>query len=110
MLRKPFSQYENGKSSSLLKYKEMIDVDALVIAVDSWKYSCALPSKDILVATKKQRSIFVKKGDVVTIAMVPYNMKKLQEKRRNTPRYKILCVRRDVVWEDIVKLYIGDWR
>jgi len=95
MLRQPSSLYEAGKSNALLKYKVVMDAEALVTRLDNNKCICTLPSKDGIVV-KKRRSLHVKIGDVVSFALP---LKKIQNKSFAT----IISVRHDLVWNDVVE-------
>jgi len=95
ILRKPHSLYEHGKSLSLLKVKDMIDVQALVVGTQGAQYICKLPNENVVVATKKQK-LAIKVGDVVTFSVVS------RKKVRITRVHKIFVVRHDLLWQDVV--------
>lgn len=107
MLRKPYSLYENGNSKSLLKFKNMIDGEALVTDIEQTKfeiYICLLPDrkKTTFAAKAKpsnKQNIKISVGDVVTYGAVPSKMNDI------LTMYEICKVRKDVTWEDILKSY-----
>jgi len=96
-LRKPTSLCEHGKSSSLLKFKNMVDAEALVVDVQGFKLLCRLPNKEIIRASKK-RNLYVIIGDIVTFKNVSTAVWK---KHRTMSMHKIIGVRSDLKWEDI---------
>jgi len=101
ILRKPFSLYEHGKSHSLLKFKAMIDMEAVVLRIDRNKCICKLTSSKIVVAVKKH-SLFVKNGDIVSLFAPPINNRNTTQRttQKNNYLHKIVCVRNDLRWED----------
>jgi len=79
----------------------MIDAEASVVTIKENQYICKLPNGDVLTATKKQ-GLLVNIGDVVTFAVI-FNGKTHQNKI-----HKIVCVRRDLLWQDIVQRYFRE--
>jgi len=75
ILRKPKSAYDKGKSHSLLKIKNMMDTEAVVMSIGKQSLTCKLANGDKILAAKNSK-LSVKIGDVVTIAEIV--SKKLQ--------------------------------
>jgi len=101
ILRKPSSLYECGKSNSVLKYKAMCDIEALVVNIEGMKYVCEIANASTFVAIKHY-SMFVKIGDIVTCAVMRSTRKKLAKYT-----YKIIAVRNDLLWQDSFSQFNG---
>jgi len=95
VLRKWNSLYEHGKSPALLKLKNMIDVEGLVVDIKGSRYTCKLPNNDLITTTKRHK-LFVKIGDVVSFVIVA------NKKIRDNTLHKIVRVRHDLLWQDVV--------
>jgi len=75
--RKPFSLYEQGLSKNLIKVKEMLDAEALVVDIQNSYYICKLPDDNIVKATRKNR-LSVQIGDIVTFTRISSSKNSLQ--------------------------------
>jgi len=98
IFRNPFSYYEQGKSVNLLKAKGMIDAEACVVDIENSRYICKLPSGSMITATKVNK-LFVKIGDVVRFTV------RSNKKFQKDAVHKILSVRHDLIWSDVVTDY-----
>jgi len=96
ILRNWGSKYESGKSTNLMKYKTIIDAEALVVDIAGLNYTCTLFNGEKIIALKPT-GIIVKRGDVVAIA----NTRSTKLKHNSV--HKIWRVRYDLKWEDVIK-------
>jgi hypothetical protein len=100
MLRLPGSLYEHGKSQSLLKLKNMIDAEAVVVDIKANNHICKLPNGDLITTVKKTAKMAVKIGDIVSFEVLN---KKLLRKHL----HQITRVRSDLLWDDVLRSYFG---
>jgi len=98
IVREPLSLYEHGKSTSLLKVKNMIDAEALVVDFTGTHYVCALPNGDMICATNKY-NFLIKNGDLITFT------KTSSQNCRKIDTHIIVSVRHDLLWSDVVNQY-----